>query len=97
MLLNPYERQSLIESSNQEEKLRLEDLAKRTNFYSIRNDKLTYNRHQGLYGFRVRNFPESYTSQENHLDCLKDPDYINKVRKRRLNLKLILIGGFILY
>ena len=44
-LLNPYERQSLLESSNQDERLRLEDLSKRTNFYSIKNDKLTYNRH----------------------------------------------------
>ena len=73
-LLNPYEKISMLESASQEERLRLEEVSKRTNFYSIRNFKLSYNRHKDAYGYRVQNFPDSYKDRQSIMDYRNDPD-----------------------
>ena len=44
-LLNPYERPMLLESASQEERIRLEKVAKRTSFENMYTSKLTYDRH----------------------------------------------------
>ena len=72
--------------------MRLEAVAKRTNFYSIRNFNLTYDRHKGAYDFRVRDFPDSYQSRSSPMDYRNDPDAWIKFVPTRLNLKLILLG-----
>ena len=96
-LLNPYERPLLIDGASQEEKIRLEDLAKRTNFESMYTNKLSYDRHKNAYTHRVKDFPESYDIDESFLNWGKDPDKIKKFRAKRLNLKAWIIGSFLLY
>ena len=72
--------------------MRLEGVARRTNFYSIRNFKLTYDRHKGAYGMRVRDFPETYDSGETPMNYRNDPDAWRKFGPTKLNMKLILLG-----
>ena len=87
----------MLESASQEERLRLEDLSKSTSFETMYSSKLLYNRHEGLYTFRVRDFPESYKVSESYMEYLKDPDFINKFRINRLNIKLWLLATFLFY
>ena len=96
-LLNPYERDMLLDSSTQDERLRLEDLTKRTNFQSIMTDKLRYDRHKGAYDFRVHDFPDSYSINDSPLEYQHDPDGLKKFRLQRLNFKLMIVGGFLIY
>lgn len=70
----------LLESASQDERLRLEELAKRTNFQTIYTDKLRYDRHKEAYGHRVRDFPESYSLSESHYEYILDPDFKKKMR-----------------
>ena len=96
-LLNPYERDALIGSSSQEERLRLEDLTKRTNFHNAQNFKVTYNRHEGAYGLRVRDFADSHDVKDSIMEWRNDPDAYSKFRPTRVNLKLICVGLFFTY
>ena len=59
--------------------------------------KLTYDRHIDAYGFRVRDFPESYSAYDSALEYTKDPDKLKKFHLSRMNLKLILLAGFLTY
>ena len=86
-----------MESSNQEERLRLEAIDKRNNFYSIRNFKLSYNRHENAYNFRVKDFPEEYHHKDSFMLWGRDPDLIEKFTPSRINLKLWIIGSFVMY
>ncbi len=96
-MLNPYERTALLDGASQEERLRLDVVDRRTNFYSIRNFKVSYDRHKDAYGKRVTNFPTSYATSDSALEWANDPDAMTKFRQRRLNLKLILLGSFLTY
>ena len=96
-LLNPYERPLMLESASQEERIRLEDLAKRTSFETMYTNKLSYDRHKNAYSHRVRDFPESYDIDESVMNWGQDPDKMKKFRVKRLNLKTWIVGGFLLY
>jgi hypothetical protein len=58
---------------------------------------VSYDRHKDAYESRVKNFPESYSIKDSPLIYTKDPDGLKKFRVRRLNLKLILVGGLFTY
>ena len=73
-LLNPYDKELLLDSANQEERLRLEDVSKRTSFNNVHTDKLRYDRHKGAYGLRITNFPDSYHIRDSALEWRMDPD-----------------------
>lgn len=59
-LMNPYDKMRLLENSSDEEKEKLEKLAKNVNFENCANFTLSHDRHFGLYGNRVKDFPNEY-------------------------------------
>lgn len=77
----------------------LQELSKIANIQSMQTFTLTYNRHEGRYGYRENNFPESYHNRECALEYAKDPDYTVKFEVERINLKLLmfsaLVAGFL--
>ena len=102
-LLHPYEREQLLDSASQEERLRLTAVDKRTNFASTKDFKVTYNRHKDAYDFRVSNFPKEYHLNASPLDFRHDPDlvgndvYDSKFKLKRVNLKMWMIAGLLTY
>lgn len=72
-LLNPYDKEKLFEAAGEEEKPRLEKLSKTVNFQNCEQFTISYDRHKGLYGFRVRDFPEQYEFKASLMDWRHDP------------------------
>ena len=70
----------MLESASQEERIRLEDVAKRTNFETMYTCKLNYDRHKDAYTYRVRDFPDSYDVDESAYNWAMDPDKMKKFR-----------------
>ena len=58
---------------------------------------LTYDRHRGLYGALVRNFPESYGPMATPGSWTNDPDYVVKVSVKRFRVRWWIVGGLLLY
>ena len=48
---------------------------------------ISYDRHKGLYGYRVRNFPAEYEENASMLDWLNDPYARDKFKEKKVNLK----------
>jgi len=74
-LLNPILKEQLLDSSTEEEKIRLEALAKKTSFNNLEYFDISYDRHKDLYGFKYENFPKSYHPEETPLNYAHDPDW----------------------
>lgn len=96
-LLNPYEKNKLLENATDEEKSQLEKLAGTVNFKNCEHFTLSIDRHKDLYGNRVRNFPDEYEQWASIKDWHNDPYFSLKYKYKRINLKawtLILLFGF---
>lgn len=76
-----------MDSATEEEKIRLESLAKKTAFNNLEYFDCTYDRHKDLYGFRYENFAKSYDPDETPLNYAQDPDWSVKYHNKRINLK----------
>ena len=59
-LMNPYDKTRLLETSSDEERNQLEKVAKDLNFVNCTDFTISFDRHKGLYGDRVRDFPNEY-------------------------------------
>lgn len=64
------------------------------NFLNCADFTVSIDRHKGLYGNRVRNFPEVYENSASRMDWAEDPYFRDKYQIKRVNLKawLICIG-----
>ena len=75
----------------------LENLQKKANLASMKTFTLTYDRHKGMYGQRLRNFPEEYPHGTSVLEFIGDPDWTVKLALRRFPVRKYLLGALILY
>ena len=50
-----------------------------------------------MYGGIVRNFPETYHMSNSSMTWKNDPDFVLKVREKRVRLKWWLVGGILAY
>lgn len=48
---------------------------------------ISYDRHKGRYSFKLKDFPETYNPNLPWYDFIRDPDWLDKFRYKRLNLK----------
>jgi len=58
---------------------------------------ITYDRHQGLYGYRTHSFPDKYDPDESSLNYANDPDWMQKLQIKRVNLKRFFFFGVLLW
>lgn len=56
---------------------------------------ITYDRHEGKYGFKLSDFPDSYTHLECWADHIKDPDWLYKMQPTRFRGKLTFFITFL--
>lgn len=52
------------------------------------NFRLTFDRHEGRYGYKTGNFPPTYSIYEGSLSYANDPDFTQKFTIVRLPVKL---------
>jgi hypothetical protein len=86
-LLNPYDKEKLLEAAGEEQKPRLEKLSRSVNFQNCEQFTISYDRHKGLYGYRVRDFPAEYDIKASFMDWKQDPYKRDKFKIGRINLK----------
>lgn len=95
-MLNPYQKEMMVSEGNSKVK-HLESLGTAyVNAQTLGSFTMTYNRHEGLYGFRTQDFPASYSASASSLEYALDPDYsVKLVAAERINLKKWLLVGLL--
>ena len=83
-MLNPYQKELLLQESKKADELKV--LSKKVRVETMKTFTLTYDRHEGRYGFKNSNFPESYPYGTSIMEYNRDPDWTVKLKPQRLPL-----------
>lgn len=86
-LIHPYTRDAFIADNLDSE--RVLNLQKKVRMSNMHNFNLTYDRHDGKYGFKTSNFKDHYIYSDPWVEYLKDPDWYYKFQPKRFSFKVL--------
>ena len=86
-LVHPYTKDSFIaENIDNDSIVALQRKVRMSNMHTF---TLTYDRHEGRYEYKLKDFPDSYPPVMPFYEFLKDPDWLYKMKYRRFNGKYL--------
>ena len=90
-LLNPYQKELMT----REKPDKVKALEKKADIETMKTFELSYDRHANMYGYRQRNFPESYPWNTSEMEFRQDPDWSVKIQPLRYPFKRVFFLGLV--